>query len=338
MSNCVFLKKNIFRIILLFLLPLLLLIACWLVFRSIKIQITNGNEVISGYQKADLIVNPATSTLKNKKDDAVGNYIQLPVLMYHHVSDLTAKERKNNPTADSLTVSPTVFEKQLSILKSNNFTSITSDDLFNYIKNQQPLPVNPVMITFDDGYKDNYINALPLLKKYNFRADFSVITGVIGAPAYMNWSDLVDLKNSGMTISSHTVNHCYLAQSKKDSASGNYIFLPSPINNQSTELCPEFAKAITLNTGQIKNELTASKKILEDKLDIIVHSIFYPYGHYNDQVMVIAKQAGYDFGWTTRLPSDLKIDLSDALQLPRWRVSGQQVASETSFKKILGIK
>jgi peptidoglycan/xylan/chitin deacetylase (PgdA/CDA1 family) len=122
--------------------------------------------------------------------------------MYHHIS--------NQPTSNlldySLTVRTTDFAQQLDWLSQHGYQSITQSDLFNALYYGKVLPAHPVMLTFDDGYKDVYTNALPLLLAHHYRGVFYIITGMIGG-AYMNWNQVRTLAQDGMQVSSHTVHH-----------------------------------------------------------------------------------------------------------------------------------
>lgn len=83
--------------------------------------------------------------------------IQLPIIMYHSMLRNGSGE---------YTISPETFEEDLRYLKDNGYTTIYMQDLLDYINKQVPLPEKPIMLTFDDGYYNNYLYAYPLAKKY----------------------------------------------------------------------------------------------------------------------------------------------------------------------------
>ena len=129
--------------------------------------------------------------------------MKIPIISYHSISD------ENCPISLSLKE----FEKQLVFFKKNNFHSIH----FNEIKNTSK---KKFIITFDDGYKDLITNALPLLKKYNFKATCLIISNLIGKrniwdeykknvkdKELMNLSDINYWLKNGMKIGSHSKNH-----------------------------------------------------------------------------------------------------------------------------------
>lgn len=121
----------------------------------------------------------------------------VPTLMYHAVSD----DMWGFP---ELFVSPAELDAQLQYLTENDFTTIHFSDL-PYVDQIE----KPVLLTFDDGYLDNYTELFPLLQKYNCKATVFVITGSIGVNEhYMTWEQAKEMADSGLvSIQSHTVNH-----------------------------------------------------------------------------------------------------------------------------------
>lgn len=126
--------------------------------------------------------------------------VRLPILMYHAVGD------EPWGIAD-LFVSPSSLEKQLLYLQENGYTTITFEDMDRLHEIEKP-----VMLTFDDGYDDNYTLLLPLLKKYNAKATVFVITGEIGNKYYLTEEQIKEMSDSGLiSIQSHTVTHPFLS-------------------------------------------------------------------------------------------------------------------------------
>lgn len=109
------------------------------------------------------------------------------------------------------------------------------------------LPKKPVVISFDDGYEDAYAAALPLLKKYDFKGSFAIITGKVGTPDYMTWEHIKTLARGGMEILSHTISHSDLR---------------------------------LISDKKLEEELAGSKKILQDKLGVQIDGLVYPSGQY----------------------------------------------------------
>lgn len=129
------------------------------------------------------------------------------------------------------------------------------------------LPPRAVALTFDDGYRDNYTNVFPVLRRYGFTATFFVITGKVGHPGYMSWAELREMSAAGMLIESHTVTHPVLTR------------LPAPA---------------------LERELVQSRQALWLNLGIDSRVLCYPYGAYDPGVMGAARAAGYIMAFTTK--------------------------------------
>ncbi len=96
---------------------------------------------------------------------------QLRVLMYHKISE--------SGTGDFLTVPAAQLEEQFSFLKKQGFTPVLLSDLVAFTEQRQPLPSKPVLITFDDGYRNNYTVMYPLLEKYGMKANIFLVSAFL---------------------------------------------------------------------------------------------------------------------------------------------------------------
>ncbi len=265
---------------------------------------------------------PLASVLKN---------IKLPVLMYHHI-DSGAGIPAGDGVGHGLRVSPQVFEKQLQYIQSKGYATINSDDLYAFMEFGVALPINPILLTFDDGYKDNLQQALPILQKYNMIGDFGIVTGVVGTGEYMNWDDHKILLKAGNSISSHTVNHCYLAINVNPKTGTLGPFQSSPTDDTAGQICPRFTFGGQLNTGQIRGELKQSRDDIEKNLGTKTHFLIYPFGKYNPQVIQIAKDLGYSMATSVEPQYDGVIDLlNNPFAIHRIRMQGQQAGEITRF-------
>jgi len=131
---------------------------------------------------------------------------RVPILMYHYLSVPPAGSDKYRL---DLSVSPANFEAQLKWLKENNYTTIRLDDLYDNLAKGTPIPKKSVILTFDDGYRDFYENAYPLLKKYGFAATVFVISDYInsGNAGYLTWPMVTEMSKAGISIESHSRTH-----------------------------------------------------------------------------------------------------------------------------------
>ncbi|MCZ7567659.1 MAG: polysaccharide deacetylase family protein [Ardenticatenaceae bacterium] len=151
-------------------------------------------------------VTPTTTPTPVPAPDGVFRSLQVPILMYHYISDVP-------PGADKyrrdLSVSPADFRTQLAWLRDNGYTSISLRELADALTDGAPLPAKPVVLTFDDGYADSDTNAFPLLVEFGMRGTFFVLTDLVEERNhdYMTWEQLMAMQQAGMEIGSHTRDH-----------------------------------------------------------------------------------------------------------------------------------
>jgi peptidoglycan/xylan/chitin deacetylase (PgdA/CDA1 family) len=138
--------------------------------------------------------------------DGVARSVTVPILMYHYIS---TPPSANDKIRVGLSVTPEMFEAQVKLLADNGFTTITLFDLYNTVATGQPLPAKPIVLTFDDGYVDNYAQAFPILKKYGQTGTFFVLTGPadVKDPAYMSWAMVKEMSGAGMDMQLHSKDH-----------------------------------------------------------------------------------------------------------------------------------
>jgi peptidoglycan/xylan/chitin deacetylase (PgdA/CDA1 family) len=199
---------------------------------------------ISAIQAAEDEARPTTEPPKS---------LEVPILVYHHVVP--------GRSASVLFVPPETFEQQLKYLQDNGYRAIRFDDLADSLEYGIPLPDRPVIISFDDGWENQFTYAFPLLQKYGFSATFFVVTGYLDHQNFMTTEELKTMIAAGMTIGSHSRSH---------------PALPS------------------IGSGQrLKEEIVGSKAWLEDRLGIPIDTFAYPYGSYTTAVVTAVKAAGY---------------------------------------------
>jgi peptidoglycan/xylan/chitin deacetylase (PgdA/CDA1 family) len=141
--------------------------------------------------------------------------VQVPILMYHYISFPP-------PDADryrlDLSIEPDVFRQQMAYLRDNGYTTIDLYDLSLAITNQAALPPKPVIITLDDGYRDQYENAFPILKEFGFEATFFIVTEFVdqGNERYMTWPMIEEMAQAEMRIEPHSRTHADLRGRDRD--------------------------------------------------------------------------------------------------------------------------
>jgi peptidoglycan/xylan/chitin deacetylase (PgdA/CDA1 family) len=197
--------------------------------------------------------------------------IAVPILMYHRVGPLSSREPA---ITNALTVPPAVFAAQMRWLHAAGFHAITQRQLFDALEFGRRLPPSPVVLTFDDGYRDVLWNAAPVLARMHMPATAYVITSRIGAgdSSFLTWPELRLLEARGFDIGSHTVHHLELPR---------------------------------LPATQALYELLASRRMLERQLGHPVQWFAYPSGAEDAAVLPLVRQAGYVMAVTTR-PGDVQ--------------------------------
>ncbi len=204
---------------------------------------------------------------------------KVPILMYHYIE--YNRDPKDIIRA-SLTVNPYLLEKQLLELKTKNYETISLDELFS------KKVANPVILTFDDGYRDFYTDAWPLLLKYRMKATIYIVSDFLDRENYLTTDMLKQIatQSSGLiTIGAHTRHHASLPSLKPEA---------------------------------LWDEVSGSKTKLEELLKIPVRHFSYPYGRYNLEVETAVKQAGY-LTATTTAPGTVHTD-SSVFSLTRVRI------------------
>ena len=184
--------------------------------------------------------------------------VGVPVLYYHSVDPSEANE---------VIISPEKLKEQLTFIKNSGYTTLTISELNNYILNNTPIPEKSIVITFDDGYADNYINAFPILKELDIKATIFVISNFTDKDGYyMTSQQIKEMSDYGIDIQSHTASHPYLSQ---------------------------------LTYEEQLNELKTSKEKLESITGKPVISVAYPFGDYDDNTIVASEEAGYSLSFNT---------------------------------------
>ena len=108
--------------------------------------------------------NPEDTLPSVAKNDTV----EVPILMYHSIL-------RSTNTHGNYIITESAFEKDLKFLKENGYTTVVMKDLIDFVENGKKLPEKPIVLTFDDGYSNNYLYAFPLLQKYRAKAVLSII-------------------------------------------------------------------------------------------------------------------------------------------------------------------
>ena len=214
----------------------------------------------------------------------------VPILMYHSISD------KEN---SSLHVSAENFAHQMAFLKEKGYSVISLDELVAGIKAGKKFPSKTVVITFDDGFRDNYLNAFPSLSKYDFPATIFLVTGYIGQKdEYLTWDQVRLMQKHDIDFGAHTRNNTYLPSVK--------------------------------DTKKLWEEVDGSKKDIETNTGRKANYFCYPIGGFNSKVKDAVIKAGYKGACTTNRGYDRYN--KDIFELNRVKIKNSDITKPFSLR------
>lgn len=224
---------------------------------------------------------------------------RIPVLMYHEIADAAT-------TSSPLAVAPDVFADQMAYLRDAGFNTLTAGELAAFLSDGVgELPERPVVLTFDDGYRDLYTHGLPVITRNGFTATLFMTTGGIEnggqETAMLNWHELTELKQAGIEIGAHTVTHPKL------------------------DILPE---------KELREELSVSKSQLEEHLGLAIPGLAYPFGYSNRKVREVARELGYVYAYAVN--NALTTDAAEKFTFPRLTV--QRTTTMNNFRKMVNGK
>ena len=217
---------------------------------------------------------------------------RLPILLYHRIADNGPAELARYRTT------PRAFAEQMRWLRRHGYHGVTSAELVMHLAVGQPFRGRPVLITFDDAYRDFHAAAWPILNANDFCAEVMVVTDLVGGTAQwdsslgppaplMGWPEIQALAAVGIRFGSHMASHSHMAE---------------------------------LSSRQVALEAARSRAQLENALGCECLSVAAPYGESDDRFVHIAARCGYKVGLTTA-PGLAQLD-GDPQRLPRIEVLG----------------
>lgn len=220
--------------------------------------------------------------------------LSVPILMYHQVTP------RPHPAFRKYAVTPGAFARHIGWLARAGYTPVDIDALLDSRHEGRPLPARPIVITFDDGFRDCIDYAVPVLQAHGFTAVFYLVAGLVGETsrwlarergvefALMDWGAAHDLETAGFHCGAHSMTHPRLTQ---------------------------------LSPAACREELLRSRLVLEDQLGHEVRHLAYPFGLYDRTVSAIAAETGYRSACSVRIGFSPPDD--DVLALHRVPVIGQ---------------
>ena len=206
----------------------------------------------------------------------------VPVLMYHRITCAPPDAR-----LPGLWVCPGVFERTMRLLSERGWVTITGAQLADARAAGRPLPRRSFVIVFDDGDRDGYDHAYPILERYGFQAVFAVVVDRVGVNrSAMTWSELLELQAAGHEIANHSMSHANVAR---------------------------------LGESGLEREVGKSAELLRTHLGAWPRTFVYPFGSWDGDALDAVRRAHHDIAFTTEWGATRRS--SDRFAAPRVRVS-----------------
>lgn len=229
--------------------------------------------------------------------------MRVPILMYHQVMpDPPDGFRK-------YCVVPRAFDAQMRWLARMRYTTVSLDAVLAAHQGRSRLPNRPVVITFDDGFRDCVESVVPILGKYHLTATFFLVAGLMGRTSewlrrergvefdLVNWNQARQLHADGFQCGAHSLTHPHLTE---------------------------------LSENDCRRELSGARSTLEQELGTPVHHVAYPFGAWNARVQVLAAEAGYRSACSVEIGLATESDSPFALR--RVPVTGYDSLSDFAWR------
>jgi peptidoglycan/xylan/chitin deacetylase (PgdA/CDA1 family) len=199
--------------------------------------------------------------------------MRIPVLLYHKIDKPAPDARVRGGYTP-----PRRFEKQMVYLKRQGFVFYTASRLIEHYREQGAFPPNALALTFDDGWKDNYTNAFPVLRRLRIPATIFIIPSCVGTVsakaqaegesgrAHLSREDVLEMAAEGIEFGSHSMNHRLLHE---------------------------------ISTAEVKFEIEESKRRIEELLQRPCKVFAYPAGFFTDEARRIVEETGHIAAFST---------------------------------------
>ena len=244
-----------------------------------------------------------------KETMAETDSVKLPIIMYHSLL-------KDPKLQNDYTISPTLFENDLKYLTENGYTTVVVKDLNDYVYGKKSLPEKCIMLTFDDGYYNNYYYAFPLLKKYKCKAvispiasmseKFSETKDISATYGHITFDDMKEMSDSGYV---EIQNHSYDMHSLK-SRKG--------VSQKAGESDETYKSNLT-------EDVTKAQTLLENATGKKPTCFVYPFGAKSDSTEKFIKEMGFSCTLTcTEEPNVITKNPDSLYELGRYRRDGRE--------------
>lgn len=218
--------------------------------------------------------------------------VRVPVLMYHAVADA-------DEATDAFAVTKVRFLEQMETIRREGYTPVSLAELVNYVDYGANLPDNPVCITFDDGYLDNYTVAFPILKQYGYKATIFAIGSSVGKDTYkdtgipmnphFNYNQAREMNLSGLvSVQSHTYDmHQSARHEGRENCRSNILRLEG--------------ESVIDYVRNLRNDFIKSRAETEGQIGAKLFALAYPGGRYDALTEAVLKSLGVRVTFSTTL-------------------------------------
>jgi len=218
------------------------------------------------------------STREQRAATAEDQSVSVPIIMYHGL----IKDRK---LQTRYFICPSAFEEDLKYLQRNGYTTIVMQDLINFVDHGTPLPEKPIILTFDDGYYNNYHYAYPLLQKYNKRAVFSIIG---------KYTEEYSLEREFHAAYSHlSWNHINQMIITGHGEFQNHTFNMHTSHKGRQGAAQKHGESIEVYSGMLNDDIGKLQDRMREITGLTPTTFTYPFGFISDSSRDILKEMGF---------------------------------------------
>ncbi|MCR8633364.1 polysaccharide deacetylase family protein [Paenibacillus radicis (ex Xue et al. 2023)] len=225
---------------------------------------------------------PATPPVKPDKP------ARIPVLNYHSITV---------DPGNTATITPEKFAAQMQYLADKGYTPLTLKQFSDMMEGIDKGPDKPILLTFDDGYADNYEHAMPILKKLGFHATLFMSPGTVEDGYFLNWDQIKEMHEAGWDIQPHGMTHPHLP---------------------------------TLNAKSQTFEITEAKAQIEQIVGTTADVYCYPYGEWDATTLKILKEHYFRYAFT--IDQGITTPSQDNLKLKRIFVNGEESMDKWRYR------
>lgn len=230
-------------------------------------------------------------------------YNSIPVVMYHHISE----------TDRELNVYPGLFDDHLRLLSRKGWKTLDGEEFLYFIENRNERPKKCVLLTFDDGFADNYVFAYPLLRKHGMKAMIFVATGFVD-DRQIKRDGFVSLSHNDAWELAFTERRseviCTWDELREMQREGVFDVQAHGASHKT----PDFM--MHGDYEALRSDLMTGKAVLEEKLGKEIRHLAWPRGHFDERGIQIAQETGFKALYTTERGPNTRENLHMINRLP----------------------